>query len=64
MVKIDHIAMYVVDLEGAIAFFVKYFGATSNEMYHNPKTGLRTYFLSFPGGSTGDNEQTVNGNRR
>lgn len=45
--KIDHIALYVEDLELVKAFYVRYFGATSNSMYHNPKTGLKTYFLSF-----------------
>lgn len=49
--KLDHLAMYVKDLEAARSFFVRYFGASSNEMYHNPKTGLRTYFLSFGEGS-------------
>lgn len=49
--KIDHIAMYVKDLEAAKEFFIKYFGATPNDMYHNPRTGLKTYFLSFSGGS-------------
>lgn len=43
--------MYVKDLEAARTFFMQYFGASSNEMYHNPKTGLRTYFLSFEDGS-------------
>ncbi|MGO2638644.1 MAG: VOC family protein, partial [Enterococcus viikkiensis] len=41
--KIEHIAMYVKDLESAKAFFETYFEATSNDQYHNPKTGLRTY---------------------
>lgn len=49
--KLDHLAMYVKDLEAARAFFMQYFGASSNEMYHNPKTGLRTYFLTFGDGS-------------
>ena len=49
--RLDHLAMYVKDLEAARTFFTRYFGASSNEMYHNPKTGLRTYFLSFEGGS-------------
>ena len=31
-------------------FYVKYFNAKSNNMYHNPKTGLKTYFLSFDNG--------------
>lgn len=45
--KLDHIALYVLDLEGAKQFFMRYFDASSNEMYHNPRTGLKTYFLSF-----------------
>lgn len=51
MKVINHVAMYVVDLEAAKEFFVRYFDANSNEMYHNPRTGLRSYFLSFEGGS-------------
>ena len=48
---IEHIAMYVNDLEKARAFFMKYFGAASNEGYHNPKTDFRSYFLSFDHGA-------------
>ena len=51
MMKIDHIAMYVSDLEGAREFFAGYFSGTSNEGYHNPKTGFRSYFISFEDGS-------------
>ena len=51
MMKLDHIALYVKDLENARTFFIRYFGATSNEMYHNPRTGLKTYFLSFGEGA-------------
>lgn len=49
--KIEHIALYVNDLEGARDFFVKYFGAKSNEGYHNQKTGFRSYFLTFEDGA-------------
>lgn len=49
--KIEHIAMYVNDLEGAKLFFTTYFSAASNEVYHNPKTGFRSYFLTFDDGS-------------
>lgn len=49
--KLDHIALYVLDLEKAREFFVKYFNASSNEIYHNPRTGLRTYFLTFSDGA-------------
>lgn len=49
--KIEHIAMYVNDLEGAREFFEKYFGARSNEKYHNKTTGFQSYFLSFEDGA-------------
>ncbi|MDY2917968.1 MAG: glyoxalase, partial [Muribaculaceae bacterium] len=45
--KLEHVALYVSDLEKAREFFITYFGAASNAMYHNPRTGLRTYYLSF-----------------
>ena len=48
--KIEHVAMYVKDLERAKSFFEKYFDAVSNTQYHTPKTGFRSYFLSFSDG--------------
>ena len=38
--KIEHVAMYVNDLEAARDFFVKYLGGTSNGGYHNEKTDV------------------------
>lgn len=49
--KIEHIAMYVTDLERAKEFFEKYFGARSNNGYHNPTTDFRSYFLTFDDGA-------------
>ena len=49
--RIEHIALYVNDLESARRFFVKHFGATSNDGYHNPQTDFRSYFLSFEKGA-------------
>lgn len=49
--KIEHIAMYVNDLEGAKVFFAKYFGAVPSDGYHNPITDFRSYFLSFSDGA-------------
>ena len=49
--RIEHIALYVNDLESARRFFVKHFGATSNDGYHNPQTDFRSYFLSFDKGA-------------
>ena len=49
--KIEHAAIYFNDLEGAKNFFIKYFGAKSNDMYHNPRTNFKSYFLSFDDGA-------------
>ena len=49
--KIEHVAMYVNDLENVKNFFIRFFDAEANEGYHNPRSGLRTYFLSFEDGS-------------
>ena len=49
--RIEHIAMYVNDLEKTKDFFVKYFNAISNEGYHNKTTDFRSYFLSFEDGA-------------
>lgn len=51
MMKIEHIAMYVQDLEKTRDFFVKYFATKSNAMYHNPNTDFKSYFLSFDDGA-------------
>ena len=48
---IEHIAMYVKDLDKARDFFVKYFDAVSNEGYHNETTGFSSYFLTFDTGA-------------
>ena len=49
--KIEHVAMYVNELEAARDFFVKYLGGTSNDGYHNEKTDFRSYFISFDDGA-------------
>ena len=49
--RIEHIAMYVKDLEKTKEFFSKYFNAASNEGYHNKNTDFRSYFLSFDDGA-------------
>ena len=49
--KIEHIAMYVNDLETARDFFVKYLGGVSNDGYHNKNTDFRSYFISFDDGA-------------
>lgn len=48
---IEHIAMYVNELEKTREFFMKYFGAKSNEGYYNKTTDFRSYFLEFDSGA-------------
>ncbi|MCI8770960.1 MAG: glyoxalase [Lachnospiraceae bacterium] len=49
--NIEHIAMYVNDLEKTKDFFIKYFSAVPNDGYHNKNTGFRSYFLTFEHGA-------------
>lgn len=49
--KIEHVALYVNNMEAAKDFFVRYFKAKANDGYHNQMTGFRSYFLSFEDGA-------------
>ncbi len=49
--KIEHIAMYVNELEAARDFFVKYLKGVSNDGYHNKTTGFRSYYIRFDDGA-------------
>jgi lactoylglutathione lyase len=47
---IEHIALWVRDLNRMRTFYETYFAAASNERYVNAQKGFSSYFLSFPGG--------------
>lgn len=49
--KLEHVALYVRDLEGMRDFYEKYFQARAGERYHNPRTGFTSYFLSLDDGA-------------
>ncbi|MEO0570692.1 MAG: VOC family protein [Bacteroidota bacterium] len=49
--KIEHIAIWVRDLEVSRKFYETYFGAKSGEKYYNPKKSFTSYFLSFRNGA-------------
>ena len=49
--KVEHIGLYVSDLEAAKRFFVDYFGARAGEGYRNAAKGFASYFLTFDGGA-------------
>lgn len=48
---IDHIALYVNDLEAARDFFVRYLGGSSDDGYCNSATGFRSFFISCDSGA-------------
>ena len=48
---IEHIALYVNDLEAARTFFMKYLSAASNDGSNNPKTDFRSYLITFDNGA-------------
>ena len=48
---INHVAIWTSDLENIKDFYVKYFNGVANAIYSNPKTGFRSYFITFNDGS-------------
>ena len=46
---IDHIAIWVEDLEKMREFYCKYFDGVSNQKYENKIKGFESYFISFNG---------------
>ena len=49
--KIEHIAVWVKDLERMKHFYETYFEAQANALYHNPLKGFSSYFLHFKSGA-------------
>lgn len=49
--KIEHIGMWVKDIEQTRRFYETYFEASANNLYHNEKKGFKSYFLTFASGA-------------
>ena len=49
--RVSHVAVWVRDLEGMKSFYVRNFGAVSNEKYENKSKGFESYFLIFSDGA-------------
>ena len=49
--NIDHIAIWVDNLEGMKTFYETYFEAKAGPKYHNPSTSFTSYFLSMKSGA-------------
>src|SRR2546425_13256397 len=48
--KLDHVAIWAVDIELMRTFYEKYFDARANQKYENERKRFTSYFLTFPGG--------------
>ncbi|HEY0653906.1 MAG TPA: VOC family protein [Chryseosolibacter sp.] len=49
--RIEHLAIWVQNLEAMKTFYTTYFHCTSGQKYLNAKKNFESYFLSFQGGS-------------
>lgn len=49
--RIEHIAIWVKDLEAMKDFYITFFQMTSKSKYTNDKKGFSSYFLSFENGT-------------
>ncbi|MEM7114786.1 MAG: VOC family protein [Chloroflexota bacterium] len=49
--RIEHIAIWVSDLERMRAFYERYFNGRSNQKYTNPSKGFSSYFITFDSGA-------------
>ncbi|AUD03525.1 VOC family protein [Spirosoma pollinicola] len=49
---IEHLALWVRDLDRMRTFYETYFQATANDKYVNSKKGFSSYFLTFPDGGS------------
>ena len=45
--KIEHLGLWVKDLELMRSFYLKYFDTSCGEKYVNPKTKFKAYFILF-----------------
>lgn len=50
-VRIEHVGLWVRDLDGVAAFYARHFGAQVGETYENTKKGFRSRFLTFASGA-------------
>jgi lactoylglutathione lyase len=49
--KLEHIAIWTLDLEKMKDFYLHFFELEPNEKYYNPKKKFSSYFLSFKKGA-------------
>ncbi|MBY0597577.1 VOC family protein [Bacillus bingmayongensis] len=49
--KIEHIAIWVNDLEAMRTFYTQYFNGKANSLYHNKTKQFESFFITFESGA-------------
>lgn len=50
-VRVEHVGVWVADIDRVAAFYAKYFGAQIGALYRNPRKEFESRFLTFGGGA-------------
>jgi lactoylglutathione lyase len=50
-IRIEHVGLWVRDIESVAAFYCRYFGARVGPLYQNPRKGFSSRFLTFDSGA-------------
>ena len=51
MSRLEHVALWVRDVDGVAGFYARYFGARVGERYENSRKGFHSRFLAFESGA-------------
>lgn len=51
MNRIEHVGLWVSDIDAVTAFYAKFFAARIGELYQNPRKGFESRFLEFGSGA-------------
>jgi lactoylglutathione lyase len=49
--RIEHVGVWVRDIDAVAAFYARHFGASIGARYENPRKGFASRFLDFGGGA-------------
>lgn len=50
-IRLEHVGLWVRDIDRVAAFYARFFDARIGELYHNPRKGLTSRFLAFGDGA-------------
>lgn len=50
-IRLEHVGLWVRDLDAVADFYAKYFDARVGALYQNPRKGFESRFLEFAGGA-------------